>query len=357
MDSTKIALPNFLKILTSNNISAIKSMGIAQKMSAAPTVSDFEKAHSQDLLKAAGVDHQEAKLVIAALRKAKYIAGSSRTISDLPSTNSESVHDAGASPKKRKRATSSKNEYLPGEPLDALSFDFSEVLDESILQSKATVINRAPLMAAWATVVAERMGFQREEALSIASSYTEMNAISKGVSLGIYKNGEEEELEATKGGSQPYVELMGRRPLYKVQNNRWRALHKGKPAEPNEAFSYIARSFRQTMPSVVGALRLLADSFTPQEINSKAWKLYLQFRPQVRPSAEGWGERSEVRCASILALRDPADVSKEKQKAEENGNPEMLDLVKYELIEQGTSDSREAKRPRITIKDGMNIHD
>ena len=47
------------------------------------------------------------------------------------------------------------------------SFDFKEVLDEDILKRKSTVINRAPVMTAWATVVAERLGFGREEALSI----------------------------------------------------------------------------------------------------------------------------------------------------------------------------------------------
>lgn len=39
-----------------------------------------------------------------------------------------------------------------------------------VLKSKAAVVNRAPVMTAWATVVAERMGFKREEALSIGSS-------------------------------------------------------------------------------------------------------------------------------------------------------------------------------------------
>ena len=86
-------------------------------------------------------------------------------------------------------------------------------------------------MTAWATVVAERMGFEREEALSIgvfltgtdclphrviishfpASVYTEMNAISKGISLGIYEASKNRGLEATKSGSQPYVDIMGRR--------------------------------------------------------------------------------------------------------------------------------------------------
>lgn len=36
-----------------------------------------------------------------------------------------------------------------------------------VLVKKFTVVNRAPIMMAWAFVVAERLGFQREEALSI----------------------------------------------------------------------------------------------------------------------------------------------------------------------------------------------
>lgn len=38
-----------------------------------------------------------------------------------------------------------------------------------------------------------------------------MNAVTKGVSIGIYQAGKERGLEAMQGGSQPYVELMGRR--------------------------------------------------------------------------------------------------------------------------------------------------
>ena len=40
-----------------------------------------------------------------------------------------------------------------------------------------------------------------------------MNAMSKGVSLGIYKQGSELGMEAAEGGSQSYVELMGRRSV------------------------------------------------------------------------------------------------------------------------------------------------
>lgn len=75
--------------------------------------------------------------------------------------------------KKRKRDASrlEKNEFLPG-PLPeegaALgSLDFHELLDEDVLRLKSAVVNRAPVMMAWACVVAERLGFSREEALSI----------------------------------------------------------------------------------------------------------------------------------------------------------------------------------------------
>lgn len=47
--------------------------------------------------------------------------------------------------------------------------------------------------------------------LPAATVYTEMNAISKGVSLGIYEEGKQQGREASKDGSQPYVDLMGRR--------------------------------------------------------------------------------------------------------------------------------------------------
>jgi len=65
------------------------------------------------------------------------------------------------------------------------------------------------------------------------------------------------------------------------------------------AFSYISRAFRQQTPHVVGAMKLLADSYTPQELNQKAWSLYAEFRPKVNE----WGKRSEIYCKAILALR------------------------------------------------------
>lgn len=73
----------------------------------------------------------------------------------------------------------------------------------------------------------------------------------------------------------------------------------GTPAIPSTAFSYISRAFRQTTPYIVGALRLLAETYPPQELNKVGFSLYADFRPTV----DGWGKRGEVRCERILSLR------------------------------------------------------
>jgi hypothetical protein len=80
--------------------------------------------------------------------------------------------------KKRKRGTASssvENELLPGPAPDEGavlgSLDFHEVLNEDALRLKSAIVNRAPVMMAWACVVAERLGFSREEALSIGKPH------------------------------------------------------------------------------------------------------------------------------------------------------------------------------------------
>ncbi|KAF8591593.1 hypothetical protein K439DRAFT_1380652, partial [Ramaria rubella] len=254
-------------------------------------------------------DKEQRKLVLAAVKKAGYrspvikdpasSSGSSSTVLSKPSSNMKKV----ASPKKRKR-DDNLNPYLPdaipGVTTEYDSLDFDELLDERALMSKFVVVNRAPIMTAWATVVAERMGFKREEALSIASVYTEVNATSKGVKLGKLEERNLNGLEASEGGGQPYINFMGRRlPVFSTQSSQWRALLKGEPVSPSSAFKYITSSLRQTTGHIMGAMRLLAETYTPKELNNVAFGLYAEFRPQV----EGWGKKGEVRCETILAAR------------------------------------------------------
>ncbi|KAG2013578.1 hypothetical protein CC2G_010476 [Coprinopsis cinerea AmutBmut pab1-1] len=222
-----------------------KAMGLAGKIykshSTPAQIRDLNDFTLQDC----GItDSSDRKQVLAAFRKAgftpipvkpkrgtasKRARDSDGAEDSSPSTTSPSKSagksfssgspavDAIITPPKRKRTKIVKNEFLPDGPQEEGStlgsLEFNEVSDEAVLSSKFVVINRAPVMTAWAMVVAETMNFKREEALSIASVYTEMNAISRGVSIGLYKSGKDRGMEVSRSGSQPFVELMGRRSV------------------------------------------------------------------------------------------------------------------------------------------------
>ena len=49
------------------------------------------------------------------------------------------------------------------------------------------LINRAPVLTLWAAVIAERLGFKHDEALSLGKALAGLNAQSKGQRLGIFK--------------------------------------------------------------------------------------------------------------------------------------------------------------------------
>ena len=171
--------------------------------------------------------------------------------------------------------------------------------------------------------------------MSAASVYTEMNAVTKGLSLGIYDKNSVQVVEASPHGTQPYVELMGRRiPLFKTSEDSWRALNKeSRPASPAAAFSYISRSLKQATAAIVGALRLLSQSHTPEQINHVGWSLYADFRPQ----ADGWGKRGRVSCDVILGLRPTSDNGEANQTTASSNS--TREIVKYEIEAETPADS------------------
>jgi hypothetical protein len=142
------------------------------------------------------------------------------------------------------------------------------------------------------------------------------------------------------------VVIYASRPLYQTQTETWRALTNASPALPGTAYSYISRAFRQTTPYVIGALRLLAESFPPPELNNKGFALYAEFRPDV----DGWGKRGEVRCKRILSLRkkDRSAISVVTAKGEvvklEGGGD--FGLAEVGRTQSSTLEARENKKAR-----------
>jgi hypothetical protein len=51
----------------------------------------------------------------------------------------------------------------------------------------SVTINRAPVLTLWAAVVAERLGLDQDEALTVGRALSGLTAHAKGVRLGIFE--------------------------------------------------------------------------------------------------------------------------------------------------------------------------
>src|SRR5213080_4663561 len=77
---------------------------------------------------------------------------------------------------------------------------------------KSISINRAPVLTLWAAVVAQRLGFDEDEALTLGKAVAGLNAQAKGRRLGIFKPHEEKAKKAQEKerGEEFWIEICGR---------------------------------------------------------------------------------------------------------------------------------------------------
>ena len=165
---------------------------------------------------------------------------------------------------------------------------------------QTVTINRAPVLALWATVVAERLGFSRDEALSLGKAVTGLNAQTKGQHLGVYKK--HEVPRERREGRADSVELFGREVPVTRTPEGIRALAKGEPVSPKSVQTYLQTKFGECLPTVRAAMEELAKSMKPDALAARAFALYAQFRPQIPEGVKGWGVKGKLDCASIRAL-------------------------------------------------------
>jgi hypothetical protein len=160
----------------------------------------------------------------------------------------------------------------------------------------AIMINRAPVLTLWTSVVAERLGFDRNEALSLGRAVAGLNAQSKGRRLGIFKPQEEKPKEARdrREGARLLVEVCGRTVPAVITSYGVRATTKGKPIDPAGVERYLEGKFGEDLAVVRAAMKKLARSLNPSELASQAYPLYEEFRPDISTGKAGWGARGTL---------------------------------------------------------------
>ena len=165
-------------------------------------------------------------------------------------------------------------------------------------------INRAPVPTLWAAVVAERLGFKREEALSLGKALAGLNAQSKGQRLGIFKPTPKELKKARerKRDEEMWVDLLGRAIPAVNTEAGVRAVADSKPIQPEGVERYLESKFGDALANPRKAMTALAGALEPDDLASRAFGLYEQFRPKIPEGVRGWGAKGELDLGLIRKL-------------------------------------------------------
>src|SRR5262245_51870619 len=156
-------------------------------------------------------------------------------------------------------------------------------------------INRAPVLTLWAAVVAQRLGFDEDEALTLGKAVAGLNAQAKGRRLGIFKPPEEKPKKARQKerGERFLIEVLGRPVPATNTKDGIRAVRGRNPLDPDSVQRYLEDKFGDDLKVVRSAMQKLAKAYKPQELAHDAYSLYEQFRPAIpggKRGADGGGK-------------------------------------------------------------------
>jgi hypothetical protein len=167
-------------------------------------------------------------------------------------------------------------------------------------------INRAPVLTLWASVVAERLGHDRETALTLGKAVAGLNAQSKGRRLGLFDDAkgpsDKKDAKARQPDEQPTVTVLGRSVPTVRTPQGVRAVAKGKPIDPQSVQRYLAQKFGEDLKPAHAAMEALARAFPPKTLAGHAYALYEAFRPSVPEGEKGWGAKGELDLEKVRSL-------------------------------------------------------
>ncbi len=172
--------------------------------------------------------------------------------------------------------------------------------------SKKLRINRAPVLTLWAAVVAERLGHDKEAALTLGRTLAGLNAQSKGRRLGIFEasaeEGKERKPRVRLPGKELPVPLLGRTIPAVSTRQGLRATVDGVPVDPDGVRRYLQGKFGENLAATRMAMEALAKSYEPEELATRAFGLYEKFRPSIPEGKRGWGAAGELDLGYIRSL-------------------------------------------------------
>ena len=172
------------------------------------------------------------------------------------------------------------------------------------MATKKVKINRAPVLTLWAAVVAGRVGYDPDAALSLGKAVAGLNAQSKGRRLGIFQEPSDQDKAKRKSKTPEatIVTLLGR-PVPTIRTKHGiRAAIQGEAIDPKPVKVYLEKKFGADLGDVRTAMEALAKSYEPDELAAHAFGLYEKFRPPIPEGKRGWGAAGELDLGQLQQL-------------------------------------------------------
>lgn len=167
-------------------------------------------------------------------------------------------------------------------------------------------INRAPVLTLWAAVVAERLGYRRDEALTLGKAVAGLNANTKAKALGLYGRAEGPKAARARtrleAGEIDTIELLHRAVPVEHTGGGIRAANKGRVITPESVRTYLDKKFGEGLKPAREAMTELARSIRPSDLADSAFELYEEFRPKIPRGAKGWGAKGELDLKQIRSM-------------------------------------------------------
>ena len=171
------------------------------------------------------------------------------------------------------------------------------------MKKKTIEINRAPVLTLWAAVVAERLGYDEDAALTLGRAVAGMNAATKAQNLGIFSDAPVRPHRKKPATPAPdRIELLGRSVPVVETADGLRAAKGGKPDSPDSVRKYLEARFGDHLAAARRAMEKLAAAFSKPELALRAFGLYEEFRPSVPAGQRGWGAAGVLDLGHIESL-------------------------------------------------------
>ncbi|HEV2546010.1 MAG TPA: hypothetical protein VGU20_01605 [Stellaceae bacterium] len=142
-------------------------------------------------------------------------------------------------------------------------------------------VGRRPVLILWATIVAERLGFERNEALTLGRAVARLGGRMSEAALDVITPGEIAELRANlRPGGTIDVRVIDRVVSIARVPEGLRAVVKNRPIDPASVEAYLGEKFGNQIDNVAEAMITLAEALPVSLLAECAFELYEQFRPE-----------------------------------------------------------------------------